>query len=214
MTIFQSNLAGSGIQGATGPQGTTGPTGPTGPQGATGIGASGPTGPTGPTGATGITGTGAVKQVVSVTDISQYVFNAGSANQYTYYDISGLTLTITPSSISSKILIIADICAGQTSNAYNAFFRINRNGSIVGTGVNGSYSGTSANALRTSDGSEIGSASFQYLDSPATTSAITYKIQICNSGGSSYPSFVNRPANSSTGWEQSGQSTFTVMEIA
>lgn len=36
MTIFQSNLAGSGIQGATGPTGGTGPTGPTGPTGATG----------------------------------------------------------------------------------------------------------------------------------------------------------------------------------
>jgi hypothetical protein len=54
MTIFQSNLAGSGIQGATGPQGATGVTGPTGGQGSTGL--TGPTGPTGSTGPTGPTG--------------------------------------------------------------------------------------------------------------------------------------------------------------
>ena len=158
--------------------------------------------------------TGGVLQVVSVTDTAQYVFNTGSANQFTYYDISGLTLTITPSSTSSKILIFADICSGQYANGYNAFFRINRAGSAVGVGVNGSYGGSSSNGMRTVDGSEIGSVSFQYLDSPATTSATTYKIQICNSGGGSYPSTVNRPYNSSTGWEQSGQSTFTIMEIA
>jgi hypothetical protein len=51
MTIFQSNLSASGIQGATG---VTGPTGPTGLTGATGV--TGPTGLTGPTGATGVTG--------------------------------------------------------------------------------------------------------------------------------------------------------------
>jgi hypothetical protein len=54
MTIRQSNIAGTGIQGATGPTGSTGPTGPTGATGLTG--STGPTGPTGPTGSTGVTG--------------------------------------------------------------------------------------------------------------------------------------------------------------
>jgi hypothetical protein len=162
-----------------------------------------------------INGSGQVPvKVSSVTDTTQYTFNSGSVNQYIYYNVSGLVLTITPSSASNRVLIMADICAGQSGNAYNAFFRVTRNGTVIGVGVNGGYGGTSTSALRTSDASEIGSVSINFLDSPATTSAVTYQIQICNSGGSSYLSCVNRPANTSTGWEQSGASTLTLMEIS
>lgn len=157
---------------------------------------------------------GSVLQVVSVNDTNQYVFNSGSMNQYTYYDVTSLTASITPTSSSSKILVLIEICASQANNVYTAFFRAQRNGTTIGVGVNGSYGGTGTSGMRTSDGGEIGTVSINYLDSPATTSSTTYKVQVCNSGGSSYPSFVNRPANSSTGWEQSGASTITLMEIA
>jgi hypothetical protein len=157
---------------------------------------------------------GSILQVVSVNDSTQYTFNSGSSNQNTYYNISGLVASITPKFSTSKILILADITAGQANNSYNAFFRTTRNGSVIGVGSYGSYSGTSTTAFRSSDGGEIGTASINYLDSPATTSSVTYQIQICNAGGSSYPSYVNRPANGNTGWEQSGASTITLLEVA
>jgi hypothetical protein len=73
MTIFQSNLAGSGIQGATGPTGGTGPTGPNGPTGSTGV--AGPTGPNGPSGPTGATG--GTPWVTSGTDVYYSAGNVG-----------------------------------------------------------------------------------------------------------------------------------------
>jgi len=158
--------------------------------------------------------TGEVLQVLQVVDTSQYVFNTGSAGQTTYYDITGLTLNITPASTSNKILVIANLQGGQYNNSYNAFLRLNRGGSAIGVGVNGSYVATSGASWRSCDGSELCTASMHYLDSPATTSQITYKVQICNSGGSSYYSTVNRCYNSSTGWEFSGVSNLTLIEIA
>ncbi len=156
---------------------------------------------------------GSVLQAVSVSDSTQYTFSSGSAGQYTYYDISGLSLTITPTSSSSKILVIANICCGQPGNNYNAFFRMVRDSTAIGIGVNGSYGGTSSGGFRASDGSALGSVAVSHLDSPSTTSSTTYKIQICNSGGSSAYSYVNRPHNN-TGWEQTGASTLTVLEIS
>ena len=158
--------------------------------------------------------TGSVLQVVSVNDTTQYVFNSGSSNQTTYYNISGMVASITPISSSSKILLIANITAGQANNTYNAFFRAQRNGTTIGVGVAGSYPGTATTAMRTSDGGEIGTNMITYLDSPSSTSAVSYQIQICNAGGSGSPSYVNRPQNSSTGWEQSGASSIILMEIA
>jgi hypothetical protein len=157
---------------------------------------------------------GTVLQVLSVTDTTQTVFNSGSGGQTIFYDISGLSLTITPRSSTSKILIMADIAVGQASNSYNAHFRMSRGITPIGVGANGSYIGSSTTGFRSSDGSELGSASINYLDSPETTSATIYKVQICNTGGSGYPSYYNRPANASTGWELTGSSTLTIMEIA
>ena len=156
---------------------------------------------------------GSVLQVLSVTDTTHYTFNSGSSSQYTYYDVSGLSLTITPTSSSSKILILAEICASQTADSFNAFFRASRDSTAIGIGVNGVWGGTSTSAIRTHNGSEIGTVSINFLDSPATTSATTYKVQICNSGGSGSPSYVNRPAIN-TGWEMTGASTLTIMEIS
>jgi hypothetical protein len=158
---------------------------------------------------------GKVLQVVSVNDTTQYVFNSGSTPNTTYYSVTNLVVSITPSSTSNKILVLSNITAGQTSNAYNAFFRVTRNGTAVGVGNASGYYGTSTTGFRASDAGAIGTAAIMYLDSPATTSSVTYQIQICNSGGSSYPSYVNRPQSTGGGgWEFSGASSIIVMEIA
>ena len=157
---------------------------------------------------------GTVLQVVTVNDTTQYTYSNGSANQSTYQNITGLVGSITPQSTSNKILVLAQICASQASNSYNAFFRTTRNGTVIGVGNSTGYNGSSTSALRTSDGGEIGTVAIMYLDSPSSTSAVSYQIQICNSGGSSANSYVNRPANASTGWEQTGASSIILMEIA
>lgn len=218
MTIFQSNLAGSGIQGATGPQGTTGPTGPTGPQGATGV--AGPTGPTG-----GYSGTvassnlpaGTVLQVVNAIKTDTFSTTASDA---TFSDVTGLSVNITPISTSSKILIMVNIGKASVSITGRAInFRILRDSTAIGLGdADGSrlrVTFSSQTAYMDLNGRGGTSTSYSMIDSPATTSAITYKLQmsghdgdltVINRGGENLDSIDAPHARSS--------STITVMEIA
>jgi hypothetical protein len=114
---------------------------------------------------------GAVVQVVAGTSSTQV-----SSTSATFVD-SGLTVTITPTSASNKILLMASSPfevsrAASSCYAYTAFLR----GATVITGSDaitlGSNQGT---------GSETGvvnQLNMIYLDSPATTSATTYKVQM------------------------------------
>lgn len=205
----------TGITGSTGPTGPGGPTGPvgatglTGGQGATGVtgptGPGGPTGPTGPMGATGVTGTGAVKQVVSVTKVDPFTTtNTG------YVDITGMAATITPTSASSKILVSVQLSLAGTNNTYHCYIRLNRNGSNL-TGSNGTWStNLSMMHKNINDSRDLDTHAMNYLDSPGTTSACTYQLQIAVQGNTF---FVNRGGNTEQ-FSASNISTITLMEVA
>jgi hypothetical protein len=140
--------------------------------------------------------TGSVLQVVSAT------YSTQTSNSTSTPADTGLTASITPSSSTSKILIMVNQ-AGVEKNQNNADNAVDlflqKNGSnLIKIG---GYIGYTATAIR----NLIGSASCAYLDSPATTSAITYKTQFYNSGVSSAAVLVQ---------SQSAVSTITLMEIA
>jgi hypothetical protein len=138
--------------------------------------------------------TGNVLQVVNAT-YSTIV----SASTNTFVD-SGLTATITPSSATSKILVLISQNGIQKSSSAGAYMRISvyRNSTIIATpAVTVGYTAsTSANY--------IGSVSIEYLDSPATTSAVVYKTQFKSEGNSA---IVSVQGDGET-------STITLMEIA
>jgi molybdopterin-binding protein len=91
---------------------------------------------------------------------------------------TGLTVTITPTSASNKILILVsqNYNAYRSSSGQGVKFSVLRGASVI-------YAGSSTNTdILTSVGNSttsqlIGMWSFQYLDSPATTSATIYKVQ-------------------------------------
>jgi hypothetical protein len=135
-------------------------------------------------------------------------FTTSSTN--TWVDITGFSVNITPSSTSSKILIMFDT---QLSSDF-AGFRIMRNSTEVGSGdVAGSRITASSGGFRPMTGDRVMNVSQVHLDSPATTSAITYKIQTrCNTSGTTY---INRTSS----WGDStvyftNASNITVMEVA
>jgi hypothetical protein len=115
-------------------------------------------------------GAGAVLQVIQGVKSDSDTISA-SAN--TWYD-TGLEATITPSSSASKILIMAN---GHGQPRYNespnspVSFRVTKNGSSI-TGKFG-FNTAGANSEN-----QASSNAIIHLDSPATTSALTYKIQI------------------------------------
>ena len=112
---------------------------------------------------------------------------------------TGLSATITPSSASNKILVEV-FQNGVAKNSATTFERINlyRGATLLyslegAVGVNGT---TSPNY--------VGTVGTTYLDSPATTSAVTYKTQFNNEGGAGTTSVQVNAATS----------TITLMEIA
>ena len=110
----------------------------------------------------------------------------------------GLSATITPSSSTSKILIIAWIpeCYVDAS-AKGMSLGIARNGSIITT------TGSTTVGYTVSGGANYFTASLQYLDSPSTTSSTTYSIQV----RSSYGSYVTVTGDNSNSY-------LTILEVA
>ena len=99
-----------------------------------------------------------------------------------YADITGLSLDITPSSTSSNIYVMATLY-NSNNNAVN-FFRILRGSTFIEQPSVTSSSGANWNAHGFSyfDHSFQDTTVMKILDSPATTSATTYKVQCACTG--------------------------------
>jgi hypothetical protein len=153
---------------------------------------------------------GSVLQVVSATATDPLAIATGSL--YNFVDITGLSLSITPKSASSKILLIANVSGGSFDPG-NTICRFTRNGTAVGIGTGVGYNSYGFNSCYAPVGSNYiyGNIvmSGQFLDSPATTSAITYKVQF--SGDYSGTMYFNRRQADT---RFSTISSITVMEIA
>ena len=106
----------------------------------------------------------------------------------TYIDITGHSVTITPKFNTSKILIDYRVSWMHTSsNGASATLRLLRNGTNIGVPL-ATDDRMGILLLSADSNGNMSNSSINYLDSPATTSAITYKIQIHldsagNSGG-------------------------------
>lgn len=112
-----------------------------------------------------------VLQVVNAT------YSVATQNTSSTYADTGLTITITPQSTSSKILILVSHngCYKQNGNASNGLLlKLLRGATLVGQLANaGGFTNTD---VRNDHGSICGF----FLDSPATLSATTYKTQFAN----------------------------------
>lgn len=132
-----------------------------------------------------------------------------------YFDI-GLSVSITPSSVNSKILVLISV-SGSSVNAASGGIRAMRNSDYIGLADSaGNRRRTSfAGGLHTGDGSgDVNmtlNATAEILDSPNTTSAITYKVQAVTQGQTIY---INRTEHDSDSTDRPRSvSTITVMEI-
>ena len=155
--------------------------------------------------ATQLTGTiaASVLPAGSVLQVVHFGYSASASNSTTTFADTGVTATITPSSASSKILILISMIGlekgnGNSSNGHA--FQILRGATVVRLYAN--YIGYTASAT-----SLISSSGFNYLDSPVSTAALTYKVQFKNQNASAA---VYCQSNAAIG----DQSTITLMEIA
>ncbi len=153
---------------------------------------------------------GSVLQVVSAAKTDTFSTTSASG---TFADITGLSVSITPSSASNKILIMAEVRTA-TPSSNGSFIRAVRDSTAIYIGDSGGGSRVRISSQGyNADGNSNNNLTIMYLDSPATTSSTTYKIQACV-GGTSGTVYVNR-SNSNTDAAYTGMSTssITVMEI-
>lgn len=152
---------------------------------------------------------GSVLQVVSVTKTDTF-----STTSSSFVDVTGFVATITPSSATSKILVIVSANAGANPSGV-AEFKLLRNSSDILLGdSSGSRSRTSFTFYHGSGNNGAAGVGTTFLDSPSTTSATTYKITIrSNTGGQTVA--VNRTMLDEDGGGTSrATSTITLMEVA
>lgn len=151
---------------------------------------------------------GKVLQVVSTTKTD--LFSTSSAS---YVDITGLSVSITPSSASNKIFVTVSLMCGNSTATVFEPIRLMRDSTAICIGdAEGSRTRASSGSGRINDVSDPYSLSINNLDSPSTTSAITYKIQIFANAATTFVNSNGLNANNA----ETGRyaSTITVMEIA
>lgn len=163
---------------------------------------------------TGIT-TGKILQVVKNTKTD--VTSATTINSFT--DLTGANVTITPSSNSNKIFGMFSIAYGVSTYHHIMNFRIVRGSSTVVSDV--AQAGGGATNFQTTtfglramhDNNGGGFVTLTFYDTPATTSATTYKLQYYAVQSGTY--YLNRSGTDSSSANYArGACTFTVQEVA
>ena len=150
---------------------------------------------------------GKILQVVSTTKTD--TFSTASSS---FVDITGLSVSITPTSASSKILVMAHITAGVNANSgYNLLLR---DSTIILQGDAASSRPRISVAVMNTSTYEMQTTPVVFLDSPSTTSSITYKLQGRANAGATY--YVNRGNGDrdTAAYDGRGTSTITVMEVS
>ena len=158
---------------------------------------------------------GSILQVVSATKS-----DTSSVTDYNWTD-TGLSVSITPSSSSNEILVLADMNIGG-NNMFDVKLRLLRDSTAIGLGDAVGSRPQVTRVVNTYSPSSYGiyhqvPTTIIYLDSPSTTSATTYKIQFA-SYGSNNLAYLNKSHNNATDanneYEGTPASFITVMEVA
>ena len=149
---------------------------------------------------------GGIIQVKQTIKKDQFTTSNNTSN---YTDITGLSVAITPTRSDSKILVRV-IIYNSNNNAVN-FFRLLRGSTFIeqpsGTSSSGAVYNAHSFAYYNCDNFQD-STTIEILDSPATTSATTYKIQCAVTSGTCT---INKFHSTSNYY---GVSTITAMEVS
>ena len=143
--------------------------------------------------------------------VSTVLATTFSTTSTSYTDITGMSVTITPTSNTAKILVVVNMSIAFTAGGGRAGYKLIRRATDI---YLGDVAGVRVQASRVA-----GVGSFQnmsgdmvFLDSPATTAATTYKLAVRLSGGTV---MVNATGDNTNGTADfRGASSITVIEVA
>lgn len=152
---------------------------------------------------------GTIIQVVQTVKSDSF-----TTNSTTFTDVTGLSASITPSNSANKVKVTTSVFLSNSgSGGYHSGLRLVRDSTAIGIGnANGNRQRESAGARGTIN-YEGCTVSWCFIDSPATTSATTYKIQALtqNNGGVAYINIYGDDYNNAN--EATYISTITLEEI-
>ena len=146
---------------------------------------------------------GNIIQVVQTTKTDTFTTTSTS-----FTDITGMSVSITPSSTSNKILISVDINYGGGN--FNFYCNLLRGSTILNAPSSGNNPCTVSLCGITNTTYQILNSSIFFLDSPSTTSSTTYKLQIDCQGDEF---FLNRSKRNGSA-DSVCSSTISAMEVA
>lgn len=133
--------------------------------------------------------------------------NAMSNTSTSWQDIPGMSISITPKFSSSKILVSFNIGIANASSSWG-FLQLWRNSTAIAT-TTLSTNATFVSNLASAAASEMVPVAVSYLDSPATSASVTYKLTVRNDNAS-----TTTWVGSRTGGDIGMVSNITVMEVA
>ncbi len=150
-----------------------------------------------------------VKQSVK-TDVSS---RGGSSGSETAALIPGLTVNITPSASTSKIYVMVNIKQGNSNNTW-VRYQLYRDSTAIylGDTVSGKQSVSSLTYINSDYNMSVINENF--LDSPNTTSQITYQVYWAARDGSGNVAYINRTGADNGDYQARCASSITVMEVA
>lgn len=155
---------------------------------------------------------GHIIQVVQT--VKSDVFSTASQS---FIDLTGMSVNITPTSTSSKILVEYSVQTSIVNGGYGCMLKLMRNGSDL-SGAQGQGGGSAATTIAFSDGATysyypVYNQTMKYLDSPSSNSLLTYKLQISGWQASAGTVYVNRSYAGISASLGTSISTITVTEI-
>ena len=159
---------------------------------------------------------GSAGGIIQVKSTTMTTTAGYSISGMTWTEVTPLTTTITPTRSDSKILVMLTM-GGMSSNGEGQRWGVALRRDSQNIGVNSDGS-NHTRACFAHTGRALGNALeshpvFNHLDSPATTSAISYKVMITTEG--SYTLYVNRSnSDSASSSVFRTASSLTLMEIS
>jgi hypothetical protein len=135
-----------------------------------------------------------------------------SSGSTTLTGVTGLSVAITPTSASNKVLIIASVSFGAGDGGRINFGLTGGNSATAYLGATAGSRTRVGTGQTASTSNNINNVCIAFLDSPATTSATTYQVTACGLAGETF--YINRSSTDTDNANHGrGASTITVFEV-
>ena len=151
----------------------------------------------------GVSGSGKVLQTITTVKLDAF-----SATATSMTDVTGLSVAITPSATSSKILVTGAVTA---AGSHFVWLRVLRDSTQLQ--IPASFSNRTTGSINFQSNSNtyiMATLPISILDSPSSTSELTYKVQCEVYSGSGYINRTERDSDNAAGYDARGSSSITV----